>query len=131
MPISFDAIKIGEYYSRPTLAKIWGYKDYHALARGVFTPKNDTKIILFVTAVKQESVEQYNDRLIDNILHWEGPKGHSGEDRILSARANGTEIHLFFRKQHHSDFMYCGKLGLIISTLETTRPSKFTFELLD
>ena len=131
MPISFDNIKLGSAYSRPTLAEIWGYKDYHALARGVFTPKNDSIIILFVTAIKQGTVEQYNDLLSDDILKWEGPKGHSGEDRILQAKNNSNEIHLFYRKIHHSDFIYYGKLALIESMLETTRSSKFIFKLLD
>jgi putative restriction endonuclease len=57
MLVSFDSIKIGEVYSRIFLAKIWGYSAYQALARGVVTPKRDSKIILFVTADKQKWIQ--------------------------------------------------------------------------
>lgn len=73
MPVTFDQIVVGETYSRPVLAELWGYSGYQALARGVVTPKNDNKIILFVTHEKQQSFEQYQDDLIGDVLTWEGP----------------------------------------------------------
>ena len=31
---------------------MWGYASFHAIARGVVTPKDDNKIVLFVTEEK-------------------------------------------------------------------------------
>jgi hypothetical protein len=73
MPVTFSEIKVGESYSRNTLAVLWGYSSFHAIARGVVTPKADNKILLFVTENKQESAEQYSDQLRGGMLDWEAP----------------------------------------------------------
>lgn len=57
MPVSFGQITVSQSYSRNELAKLWGYASMHAIARGVVTPKDDNKIILFVTREKQTSAE--------------------------------------------------------------------------
>lgn len=129
MPVSFDLIKIGEVYSRNFLAKTWGYAAYQALARGVVTPKGDSKIILFVTANKQQWIQQYTDKLQGDILIWEGPNDHFAEERMLRAKNSGEEIHLFFRARHHTDFIYYGRLEVESTQIELKRPSQFTFRL--
>ncbi len=130
MPVSFENIAKGATYSRQGLAEIWGYTSFHAIARGVVTPRNDNKIILFVTEEKQSSAEQYSDQLYGSTLEWEGPTDHFAEDRLLQAEANGEEIHLFHRKRHHTDFTYYGCLKISSYTLYTTRPSHFTFMII-
>lgn len=129
MPISFATIIKGATYSRQQLAKLWGYSSFHAIARGVVTPRNDNKIVLFVTENKQSSAEQYTDRLRGNVLEWEGPTDHFAEDRMLEAGSNGDEIHLFHRERHHTDFTYCGHLALTNSVLHSNRPSHFAFKV--
>lgn len=129
MPISFNQIKIGDVYSRNYLAQIWGYAAYQALARGVVTPKRDSKIILFVTADKQEWIQQYTDKLQGDTLVWEGPNDHFAEDRMLKAKDLGEEIHLFFRAKHHTDFTYYGRIEIEESVVESKRPSQFTSRL--
>lgn len=129
MPVSFSKITHGSEYSRNTLADIWGYSSYHAIARGVVTPQYDNKIILFVTEEKQDSLEQYADRLDGNTLHWEGPNDHFGESRMLHAATSGDEIHLFYRARHHTDFMYMGRITVVGYTAHTTRPSQFTLKI--
>jgi len=47
MGVSFTKIKIGEAYSRPQLAKLWGYSGFQAISRGVVTPQNDKTIRSF------------------------------------------------------------------------------------
>ncbi|WP_227699094.1 HNH endonuclease [Spirosoma radiotolerans] len=131
MLVSFDSIIIGKDYSRKFLAEAWGYAAFQALARGVVTPKGDSKIILFVTAEKQGSLEQYADKLIDEYLHWEGPNDHFAESRMVNARSNGEEIHLFFRSIHHTNFIYFGKIEIVNVQLESRQPSKFIFHLND
>ena len=129
MPISFSKIAKGSSYSRQTLAELWGYTSFHAIARGVVTPRNDNKIVLFVTEEKQSSAEQYADRLTGSTLEWEGPTDHFAEDRMLNAEANGEEIHLFHRERHHGDFTYRGRLTVLSHAPHGNRPSQFKFAL--
>ncbi|GEM_PF-3158137 len=39
----FNKIYKGSSYSRPQLAELWGYASFHAIARGVITPKIRTR----------------------------------------------------------------------------------------
>ena len=130
MPISFAKITKASTYSRQTLAELWGYTSFHAIAQGVVTPRDDNKIVLFVTEEKQSSAEQYADKLSGNILDWEGPTDHFAEARMRNAQANGEEIHLFHRKRHHADFTYCGQLQVMSHAQRHDRPSHFTFTIL-
>jgi hypothetical protein len=127
MPVSFAKITKGASYSRQTLAELWGYSSFHAIARGVVTPRDDKIIILFFTEEKQSSAEQYADRLSGDALEWEGPTDHFAEDRMVNAVATGDEIHLFHRERHHSDFTYCGRLTVSSYVPYTNRPSHFKF----
>jgi hypothetical protein len=61
MPVDLSQIKHGKVYSRHELAKLWGYRSFHAIARGVVTPTGDNKIVLFITKGKQDSAEPYAD----------------------------------------------------------------------
>ncbi len=130
MPTSFAKITRGSEYSRNILADLWGYSGYQAIARGVVTPRGDNKIILFVTEEKQDSLEQYADRLDGSTLHWEGPNDHFGEGRMLNASKSGDEIHLFYRTRHHTDFTYMGRVVIAGYTTHTSSPSKFTLNII-
>lgn len=125
MPISFAKVKKGATYSRQALAELWGYASFHAIARGVVTPRNDNKIVLFVTEEKQASAEQYADQLSGDILDWDGPTDHFAERRILNSASSGDEIHLFYRERHRMAFTYCGRLAVVSQVLRTDRPSHF------
>ncbi len=56
--LDFSEIQIGKKYDRPWLATEWGFRGYEAISRGVFCPRGGGQIILFVTRIKQESLEQ-------------------------------------------------------------------------
>ena len=129
MDVIFVNIHLGFTYSRHHLARLWGCASFHALARGVVTPRGDNKIILFVTEEKQRGAEPYHDELSNNILIWEGPNDHFGEDRLLDAATSGDEIHLFHRDRHHRDFVYRGQLAVVSCERMTDRPSRFTFHV--
>ncbi len=131
MPASFAKITRGSEYSRIELAELWGYSSYHAIARGVVTPRDDNKIILFVTEEKQNSLEQYADFLEGSTLHWEGPNDHFAEGRMLNAANSGDQIHLFHRTRHHTDFTYMGQVAVAGHTAHTLRPSQFTLKITD
>jgi hypothetical protein len=128
MPVSFDSIRPGLTYSRPRLADLWGYTGFQALARGVVTPRDDNKIILFVTEEKQSFQEQYDDRLTGTTLQWEGPTDHFAEDRMINAAENGDEIHVLHRARHHSDFTYLGTARVLDVSQGTGKPSRFRVE---
>lgn len=131
MPVSFSKISVGSFWSRPSLAEIWGYKAYQALARGVVTPANDNKIILFVTEEKQASATSYQDVLKGDLLEWEGPNDHFAEARMVNAENSGEEIHLFHRSRHHENFEYLGEIKVKNYIGRSNYPSKFTFEISD
>ena len=97
MAVSFMRIAVGNSYSRQELAELWNYAGIEALQRGVVTPRDDNKIILFVTENKSTSATQYKDRLRQDVLEWEGPNDHFAEERIINAKQIGDEIHLFYR----------------------------------
>ncbi|MFM7204974.1 MAG: DUF3427 domain-containing protein, partial [Myxococcota bacterium] len=118
-------------YTRVELAEMWGYTGYQALARGVVTPRGSHYIILFVTSDKQAFQEQYRDEFAGDVLKWEGPTDHFGEDRMITARNRGEQIHLFYRKRHHSDFLYCGQVQVKAVSRQTTRPSSFELRVVD
>lgn len=130
MAVSFAQVKVGVSFSRNDLARLWGYAGIQALARGVVTPRDDNKIILFVTHEKQADHTQYADALAGGTLHWEGPTDHFAEERIVATASSGDEIHLFYRNRHHSDFVYYGQLRVVSSERHTDRPSRFTFQIM-
>ncbi|HWR51345.1 MAG TPA: hypothetical protein VN428_09575 [Bryobacteraceae bacterium] len=125
--VSFEALIIGEQYDRPELADIWGYRDWHALGRGCVTPSKHPYIILFITREKQEALTQYEDHFDGDRLYIQGETNHAADARIVGARENGDEIHLFYRDTHHSPFTYFGPIELVEDELRTDVPSRFVF----
>jgi putative restriction endonuclease len=127
--MDFNKIIIGKYYSRENLTAIWNYKGRQALSRGVVTPSNTNKIILFVTKETQKSYTQYSNYISDDYLYWDGEQGGTNNSRIINSTANNDEIHLFYRPKHHQNFEYKGRV-----TLETyigdTLPYKFVFRII-
>ncbi len=128
--VTFKPIRSGDTYSRTDLAALWGYKGNQGLSRGVVTPRGANYIILFVTHEKQNSYEQYENRLERDRLDWEGPKDHFAESRMMATNP-GDEIHLFYRDKHHTDFTYRGKLRVENVAQHMDRPSRFIFRLLE
>lgn len=74
--VEFDNLVIHQVYERPFLAKLWGYKSWHAIGRGVVTPRGQSRIVLFVTRIKQKSLVQYSDYLDKNRLYMDGERNH-------------------------------------------------------
>lgn len=126
--IDFDALTIGNKYDRPTLSKLWGYKTFNAISRGVFSPQGKDILIFFITKEKQQALTQYEDHIVSDILFWEGEKGHGTDKRIIERK---DQIFVFYRERHHSDFTFEGRAILRSYNLFADRPSKFTFELID
>lgn len=127
--VRFDALKVGRRYDRPFLAEVWEYDSFHAIAKGVVTPRHSHTIVLFVTRIKQSGATLYDDYVLDDRLYWDGEAGHGTDSRILNAVSNGDDIHLFYREVHHSSFEYRGRVRLEDSLLSKSGPSKFVFRL--
>lgn len=130
MPVNFSGIKVGSVWDRKQLADHWDYRSFHAFGRGVFTPKGDNKIVLFVKEEKRDEDEQYEDKLVSNVLHWHGEKGHRTDRRIANAQEADDEIHVFYRPNHRSPFRYLGLARTKRVEFRSTEPSKFVLELL-
>lgn len=129
MKISLDSLVIGQEYDRPFLANLWGYRDWHAIGRGIVTPKGHDLIILFVTQDKQESLTQYEDGFVGSQLVMEGEIGHKTDKRIIESKSGSDCIYLFFRMRHHMPFTYYGEVFLESYRLRSTEPSIFYFNL--
>lgn len=127
--LDFSSIEIGKKFHRPWLANKWAFAGHEAISKGVFCPKGGGQIILFVTRIKQKSLEQYNDYVSGEYLFWEGERRHGHDERIVRAQARGEDIHLFYREIHHSPFEYKGLIELVDSKLLSNRPSRFVFSL--
>ncbi len=106
--VVFAGMPVGSRWVRRDLAQLWGYADGHGLMRGVVTPKQDNKIILFVTEKKAADRTQYRDMRSGDTLHWEGPTDHFAEGRMLAAPSNGDEIHVFYRVEQRDPFTILG-----------------------
>lgn len=116
-------------YSRPELARIWGYRSFEALSRGVVTPRGSPYIILFITRDKQPFLHQYQDVLVGSTLMIEGERNHASDRRLVAAQARGDEVHLFYRERHHTDFIYKGPVHLVSHEIRKVGPSHFEFIL--
>lgn len=127
MPVSFENLTLKGRYSRPDLATLWGYKSYEAISRGIVTPRNTGFIILFITKEKQSFLTQYADAFEGGTLEIEGETNHAADNRLIASIADGTEIHLFYRDKHHSDFIYEGRVWLSEYLINHVKPSRFKF----
>lgn len=127
--MNLSSLTIGARYTRPELARRWGYASHHALGRGVFTPKGRNVIVLFVTRVKQASQTQYEDHISGDLLFWEGEARHGSDARLAASATSGDEVHLFYREIHHTPFEYRGPVALLNYAACADKPSEFVFRL--
>lgn len=124
-----EPLEIGRGYERKTLAKMWGLDGYQAIGRGVFTPKGQRQIFLFVTRERLGWMTPYNNFLYDDLLLWDGEKRHGNDERILNASARGEEIHLFYREHRLIPFTYYGQVFTIRCDRHDEQPSEFVFKV--
>jgi putative restriction endonuclease len=126
--LDFSTFEVGTEYDRSSISQFLGYASEEAIMRGVVTPRGENHIILFVTKHKSVHQTQYEDKIDQDVLFWEGPEGHGSEKRMVEKK---DTIHLFYRDQDRSRFTYEGRVALLGQFLNTDRPSKFTFRLVD
>lgn len=128
MGIQFESLVVGRQYTRPALATMWDYRDWHAIGRGIIAPRGSNVIVAFITKEKQAANTQYDDDFDGKVLRIEGETNHQHDARIIDSHDNGDEIHLFYRERHHSPFIYCGTAYLVNFTRLSDVPSRFVLE---
>lgn len=124
-----NPLEIGKGYDRKVLAELWGLGGHEAISRGVFTPKGESQIFLFVTREREGWMTPYNNFLDGDLLFWDGEKGHGSDERIASASTKGEEIHLFYRERRYAPFIYHGKVIMVRYSRFADRPSEFVFNV--
>ncbi len=126
--VNMDLLEIGMNYTSIDLAELWGYQDFHPLARGIVTPAGLNIIILFVTHKKEADRIQYVDRLVGDTLFMEGQLKHGTDQRIAdNLRFKKDVFHLFYRDNKFVPYTYYGKCSLISARLHHNEPSEFEF----
>lgn len=127
MPVTLDSLVIGNEYDRPELARLWGYETFHALGRGVVTPRGQDIIVLFITLNQQPALPQYENRFDGELLWIDGEEGHRADSRLAESR-NSDHVYLFYREKDHTPFRYSGEVWLVEAFLTVgAQPSRFVF----
>lgn len=129
--VSFDSLVVGQEYDRNYLADLWGYANFRAISMGSVLPANTNFIILFITKEKQAWDVPYKNYIDGNLLFIDGQEKHGSDARIVGAKKNGDEIHLFYRDNHRDPFEYFGEIDLSSYKLHEDKPSEFVFSLSD
>ena len=106
-----EALQTGEIYSRDDLKRRFGIVDA-TINNGVFRPAHTASVLLFVTERKTSDRTQYQDRLADDLLYWQGQSSGRTDPLIVEHQARGLELLVFFRteKYEHPNaaFRYLG-----------------------
>lgn len=126
--IDFSQLIRGYRYDRNQLAALWGYEDFHAIGRGIVTPKNEKTIILFVTEKHQPTSTQYDNRFDGELLWMDGEEKHSNDLRLMNS-LHEDEVHLFYRSENRSPFTYHGQVFLVENEIKISSPSRFLFSV--
>lgn len=125
-----NKLEIFSKYTQKELAKLWGYKSYDAIRRGVVTPSGEDIIILFLTLGKGSETDANTNRIEGSELYMCGEEKHGHDKRINDNLTTPKDrIYLFMRDSDHSQYVYYGEITLIDSTINDTIPSLFKFEV--
>jgi hypothetical protein len=127
--IDVNQLNLFEEYNRHVLATLWGYQSFHAIRRGIVTPKGTNYIFLFTTFNQQRGITQYRDHISGGFLYSEGETTHLNDERVFQSSHSGDRVFLFYRDKHHTPFRFFGEIFLESFTMNTDRPSKFVFRI--
>jgi len=116
-------LKVGESYTRARLAHEFGVKDA-TLNTGVFRPKGHDSVWLFVTESKPKNRTQYEDRLVGDVLRWQGQVSGRTDLLIVKHAAEDLELLLFYRVRADQPFRYEGRFEYVKH--EASKPTTFT-----
>jgi hypothetical protein len=87
----------GNIYTRNDLRGLFEIHDA-TLNNGVFHLGERREVWLFVTENKQADREQYVDKLVDDILYWQGQRMGRTDSLIIDHKHTGESLLLFYRR---------------------------------
>jgi hypothetical protein len=123
-----EHLKIGDLYSRDDLKARFGIVDA-TINTGIFKPKEQDSIWLFVTKNKTADRVQYQDELIGDDLFMDGQTAGMKDKLLIAHNANHLEILLFYREEKYehagASFRYEGRFQYIDH--RGIRPAHFHF----
>jgi hypothetical protein len=106
----------GAVYTRNDLRALFEISDA-TINNGVFRPKGRHEVWLFVTENKSADREQYIDKLVGDVLHWQGQRLGRTDPLIFEHVRNGEKLLLFYRKAKYefdgAGFRYEGEFEYV------------------
>lgn len=93
-----EHLQVGATYSREQLRDQFRITDA-TINTGVFRPAGHDSVWLFITEHKTADRTQYEDRLVDDDLHFEGQSQGRTDALIREHRQRGIELLVFFRER--------------------------------
>lgn len=84
-------------YTRSDLREIFGIRDA-TLNNGVYHFKERREIWLFVTENKQADREQFVDKLVGDVLYWQGQRLGRTDHLVIDHKQQGEKLLLFYRR---------------------------------
>lgn len=106
----------GAVYTRNDLRALFEISDA-TINNGVFRPKGRHEVWLFVTENKSADREQYIDKLVGDVLHWQGQRLGRTDPLIVEHVRNGEKLLLFYRKAKYefdgAGFRYEGEFEYV------------------
>ena len=108
---------------------MFGIRDA-TLNTGVFRPKFDNSIWLFITEKKGQDQTQYSDFLEHDYLEWDGQMSGRSDKLIRTHKVNNMDLLVFYRKEKRqfgdSSFIYEGPFEYVSD--KGSAPTHFTFK---
>ena len=101
-----------------------------SLNTGVFKPKFDNSIWLFITEKKTEDQTQYSDLLDGDQLEWDGQMSGRSDKLIRTHKSHDLNLMVFYRKKkrqfNDSSFIYEGPFEYVSD--RGSNPTHFTLK---
>lgn len=88
----------GKVYTREDLKAMFGIVD-STVYNGVFQPKGEDSLWLFVTREKPADRTQYVNTFEGDLLRFQGQKAGRTDRKIIAHRAAGVELLVFYREE--------------------------------
>lgn len=68
---------------------------------GVYQPTGTNMVFLFVNEKKEKYATPYDDRLLGEILEWDGQKSGRTDKKVIKHREEGLDLLVFYREHRH------------------------------
>lgn len=125
-------LEAGKIYTRGDLRRLFDVTDA-TINNGVFRPKGQSSVWLFVTEKKTPDRVQYTDRLEGAQLYWQGQTSGRTDPLVVEHKQRGLELVVFYRREKYehegAGFRYEGVFEYV--SHREGRPSSFVLQRRD